>query len=83
MADVRLTLFAILVQFIGGSTAIARTEGNNAAWQCACGDSVALLGRCCFQFDHNCTQFVQPAIEGIALSAMPTSAQTMSKSFSQ
>ena len=54
MADIRLSLFTIPVTFADGSTGTARAEGNNAAWHCRCGDGMPLLGRCYFQFGHDC-----------------------------
>jgi hypothetical protein len=54
MADITLKLLTIPVIFLSGVTVTARAEGNNAAWQCECGVPVALLGRCYFQFGHNC-----------------------------
>lgn len=52
MADVRLKLGEATVTFLDKATAPARTEGNNAAWTCKCG--MLLLGRCYFQFGHDC-----------------------------
>ncbi len=54
MADIELTLFTVPVTFADGSTATARAEGNNATWHCACGNPLPLLGRCYFQFGHDC-----------------------------
>lgn len=54
MADIRLNLSVIDVVFLDGSKASARAEGNNAAWMCRCGDPVPLVGRCYFQFGHDC-----------------------------
>jgi hypothetical protein len=54
MADIQLKLFSVPVIFLSGVTTTARAEGNNAAWHCECGDSIALLGRCYFQFGHSC-----------------------------
>ncbi len=54
MADIQLKLFTVPVNFLSGATATARAEGNNAAWHCECGDAVALVGRCYFQFGHTC-----------------------------
>jgi len=39
-------------QFLSGAVASASAEGNNAAWQCACG--AQLVGRCYFQFGDTC-----------------------------
>ena len=52
MGDVRLKLFHVGVRFLDGSTATATAEGNNAAWFCTCHRS--LIGRCYFQFGHDC-----------------------------
>jgi hypothetical protein len=54
MGDVQLTLTKVPVTFADGSTAVARKEGNNAAWHCPCGQPLPLLGRCYFQFGHDC-----------------------------
>lgn len=54
MADIALTLTTIPVAFADGSTGVARKEGNNAAWRCPCGQPLPLLGRCYFQFGHDC-----------------------------
>lgn len=54
MADIKLTLFTVPVEFLDGSKATARAEGNNAAWNCGCGEQLPLLGRCYFQFGHDC-----------------------------
>jgi hypothetical protein len=54
MADIKLTLSTIPVVFLNGSKATARCEGNNAAWHCPCGQPLPLLGRCYFQFGHDC-----------------------------
>lgn len=54
MADVLLNLYTVTVYFLDGETAEARAEGNNAAWHCQCEDSLPLLGRCYFQFGHDC-----------------------------
>jgi hypothetical protein len=45
MAD--LVFREIEVRFSNGTVGMARAEGNNAAWLCACGDDPApLLARC-------------------------------------
>ncbi len=54
MADIELTLTTISVTFSDGTKAVARAEGNNAAWHCRCGEALPLLGRCYFQFGHDC-----------------------------
>ena len=54
MADIKLTLTTIPVTFSDGSTATARAEGNNASWHCQCEQPLPLLGRCYFQFGHDC-----------------------------
>ena len=54
MADIRLTLFTVPVTFSDGSTAEATAEGNNAAWHCRCEGRPLLVGRCYFQFGHDC-----------------------------
>lgn len=54
MADIRLDLFTVPVIFLDGSRSTARAEGNNAAWHCKCSNAMPLLGRCYFQFGHNC-----------------------------
>ena len=54
MADITLTLTTIPVTFVDGSQGTARAEGNNAAWHCQCGQPIPLLGRCYFQFGHDC-----------------------------
>ncbi len=54
MADVELRLSEIPVRFLVGHQGSARAEGNNAAWLCACGDPLPLVGRCYFQFGHEC-----------------------------
>jgi hypothetical protein len=55
MADVELKLSTVPVTFANGTKATARVEGNNAAWQCRCKkSSLPLLGRCYFQFGHDC-----------------------------
>lgn len=50
--DVRLQLHEIEVRFGSGTKGRAVAEGNNASWDCACGRR--LLGRCYFQFGHDC-----------------------------
>ena len=54
MGDVLLKLYTIPVIYKSGRESIARAEGNNAAWHCDCGESLPLLGRCYFQFGHDC-----------------------------
>jgi hypothetical protein len=54
VGDVKLDLFVIPVEFADGSFAKARAEGNNAAWHCFCGEKLPLLGRCYFQYGHDC-----------------------------
>lgn len=55
MADIELKLSTIPVTFADGTTTTARVEGNNAAWHCKCKKSpLPLLGRCYFQFGHDC-----------------------------
>jgi hypothetical protein len=54
MGDVQLELTTIPIKFASGKTGTARAEGNNAAWHCACGEKMPLLGRCYFQFGHDC-----------------------------
>jgi hypothetical protein len=50
--DHRLRLKKIPVMFLSGKRTSATAEGNNAAWQCACG--AQLVGRCYFQFGDTC-----------------------------
>jgi hypothetical protein len=50
--DHELKLRPIKVEFVGGNVAEGTAEGNNAAWTCECG--ALLVGRCYFQFGHNC-----------------------------
>lgn len=40
------------VYFLNGQKAMARVEGNNAAWHCLCGE--LLIGRCYYQFGDTC-----------------------------
>lgn len=54
MADIQLRLSVIKVNLKDGSTLNARAEGNIAAWLCPCGESLPLVGRCYFQFGHDC-----------------------------
>jgi len=54
MADIELTLSTVPVTFLSGNSAFAGAEGNNAAWICECGEPIPLLGRCYFQFGHDC-----------------------------
>jgi hypothetical protein len=42
------------VIFMDGNRVKARAEGNNAAWNCACGDTLPLVGRCYYQFGWTC-----------------------------
>ena len=50
--DHRLQLKAVPVTFLDGTDTLAKAEGNNAAWQCACG--ALLMGRCYYQFGDTC-----------------------------
>lgn len=50
--DVQLKLYRVRVRFLEGAQAVAVAEGNNASWDCVCGEP--LLGRCYFQFGHDC-----------------------------
>lgn len=50
--DVQLVLHEIEVRFSSGAVGSAVAEGNNASWECSCGER--LLGRCYFQFGHDC-----------------------------
>jgi hypothetical protein len=50
--DVKLVLTRIPVNYASGASASAVAEGNNARWDCHCGSP--LLGRCYFQFGHDC-----------------------------
>lgn len=52
LPDHQLKLRAIKVEFLDGQHADGTAEGNNAAWRCECG--LLLVGRCYFQFGHNC-----------------------------
>lgn len=52
--DHELVLIEVPVTFKNGSKAKARAEGNNAAWMCACGAALPLIGRCYFQFGDTC-----------------------------
>ena len=54
MGDIELKLGQAPVEFKDGTKGIARVEGNNAAWICRCGASLPLVGRCYFQFGHEC-----------------------------
>lgn len=54
MADVLLTLGTVPVRFLDGRSSLGRAEGNNASWHCQCGTELPLLGRCYFQFGHDC-----------------------------
>jgi hypothetical protein len=50
--DHLLKLRPIKVEYLDGTLAAGTAEGNNAAWTCQCGE--LLVGRCYFQFGHNC-----------------------------
>ena len=50
--DVQLNLKNIPVEYLRGASTVAIAEGNNAGWDCQCGQ--ALIGRCYFQFGHQC-----------------------------
>jgi hypothetical protein len=50
--DVRLQLYRIRVKYLSGQIGEATAEGNNGSWDCECGER--LLGRCYFQFGHDC-----------------------------
>jgi uncharacterized Zn-finger protein len=52
--DVQLDLGFVPIRFLNGIAAQARSEGNNAAWHCHCDQNALLIGRCYFQFGHNC-----------------------------
>jgi hypothetical protein len=52
--DIVLELITIPVLFLDGSKGTARAEGNNASWFCPCGTELPLIGRCYFQFGHDC-----------------------------
>lgn len=52
LPDHKLKLRPIKVEYLDGSSASGTAEGNNAAWKCECGE--LLVGRCYFQFGHNC-----------------------------
>lgn len=54
MPDHTLQLFTVPVIFADGTKDTARAEGNNAAWHCKCGQAMPLVGRCYFQFGHDC-----------------------------
>jgi hypothetical protein len=54
MADIELTLGTVPVHFLSGHSSFAAAEGNNAAWICECAESIPLIGRCYFQFGHDC-----------------------------
>ncbi len=54
MADIELKLAQAPVAFKDGTKGGARVEGNNAAWICKCGTGLPLVGRCYFQFGHDC-----------------------------
>ncbi len=54
MGDVKLDLGDVPVTFKDGTTARARSEGNNAAWHCACGADLPLLGRCTSSSADDC-----------------------------
>lgn len=50
--DFSLVIGTITVTFLNGNTTLATCEGNNAAWNCACGK--LLVGRCYYQFGDTC-----------------------------
>lgn len=50
--DHKLILKAIPVKYADGHQSEARAEGNNAAWDCDCGER--LMGRCYYQFGDTC-----------------------------
>lgn len=50
--DVQLKLYKVRVHYLNGAHAVAVAEGNNASWDCVCGEP--LIGRCYFQFGHDC-----------------------------
>lgn len=52
--DHQLKLSIIPVNFKKGAKGNARAEGNNAAWNCSCGEAVPLIGRCYYQFGDTC-----------------------------
>ncbi len=52
LPDHKLKLRPIKVEYLSGSTGDGTAEGNNAAWACECG--ALLVGRCYFQFGHQC-----------------------------
>jgi hypothetical protein len=54
MADIKLVLTTVPVTFLKKRPGVARAEGNNASWICACGNELPLVGRCYFQFGHKC-----------------------------
>ena len=54
MGDIKLNLSIVPLTFADGTSAYARAEGNNAAWHCQCGQTMPLIGRCYFQFGHEC-----------------------------
>lgn len=54
MGDIQLKFTSIPVNFIDGKESLARAEGNNASWKCSCKDELPLLGRCYFQYGHDC-----------------------------
>lgn len=54
VADIVLKLGQAPVFFTDGSKGTARIEGNNAAWLCKCGAMLPLIGRCYFQYGHDC-----------------------------
>jgi hypothetical protein len=43
MTDLKLR--EVPVYFVDGTQASGRAEGNNAAWLCACGQALPLIGR--------------------------------------
>ena len=52
MADVQLKLRFVDVVHSNGTKSEAIAEGNNASWNCECGQQ--LIGRSYFQFGHDC-----------------------------
>ena len=50
--DFQLVLGTIPVIFLNRNQSQATSEGNNASWNCDCGN--LLLGRCYYQFGDTC-----------------------------
>ncbi len=50
--DFELVLRTLPVTYHNGSLSTATSEGNNAAWNCMCGQ--LLIGRCYYQFGDTC-----------------------------